>query len=41
MKKSTVCYIIALIAASVMGGACAAYGWYNHKDYVEKTKFEI
>lgn len=41
MKKTTVCYIIALIAASVMGGACAAYGWNSHKDYIEKTKIEI
>ena len=41
MKKTTVWYIIALIAASVMGGACAAYGWNSYEDYIEKTKFEI
>lgn len=41
MKKSTVCYIIAMIAAGVMSGALTAYGWYSHKDYFEKTKIEI
>lgn len=41
MKKTTVLYIIALIAAGVMGGACAAYSWKSHEDYIEKTKFEI
>ena len=41
MKKSTVWCIIALIAAGVMGGACTAYGWNSHKDYIEKTKIEI
>ena len=41
MKKSTVWYIIAMIAAGVMGGAWTAYGWYTHKDYIEKTKIEI
>ena len=41
MKKTTVSYIIALIAARFMGGSCAAYGWYSHKDYIEKTKIEI
>ena len=41
MKKSTVLYIIAMIAAGVMGGACTAYGWKSHEDYIEKTKFEI
>lgn len=41
MKKTTVWYIIAMIAAGVMGGAWTAYGWYSHKDYIEKTKIEI
>ena len=41
MKKTTVLYIIALIAASVMSGVWTAYGWYSHKDYIEKTKIEI
>ena len=41
MKKSTVCYIIAMITAGVMGGAWTAYGWSSHKDYIEKTKIEI
>ena len=41
MKKTTVLYIIALIAAGVLSGSCAAYGWYSHKDYIEKTKIEI
>lgn len=41
MKRTTVCYIIAMIAAGVMGGAWTAYGWYTHEDYIEKTKIEI
>ena len=41
MKKSTVWYIIGMIAAGVMGGAWTSYGWYSHKDYIEKTKIEI
>ena len=41
MKKSTVWYIIAMIAAGVMSGALTAYGRYSHEDYVEKTKIEI
>ena len=41
MKKTTVLYIIALIAAGVLSGTCAAYGWKSHEDYIEKTKFEI
>ena len=41
MKKTTVLYIIAMIAAGVMGGAWTACGWYSHKDYIEKTKIEI
>ena len=41
MKKTTVLYIIAMIAAGIMGGACTAYGWTSHEDYIEKTKFEI
>ena len=41
MKKTTVSYIIAMIAAGVMGGAWTAYGRYSHKDYIEKTKIEI
>lgn len=41
MKKTTVSFIIALIAAGVMSGALTAYGRYSHEDYIEKTKFEI
>lgn len=41
MKKSTVWNIVALIAAGIVGGAYYACGWYNHMEYVEKTKFEI
>ena len=41
MKKTTVLYIIAMIAAGVMGGACTAYGWKSHEDYIEMTKIEI
>ena len=41
MKKSTVWYIIALIASGVMGGAWTGYGMYKQKEYIEKTKFEI
>lgn len=41
MKKTTVLYIIAMIAAGVMGGAWTAYGWYSHEDYNEKMKIEI
>ena len=41
MKKTTVLYIIALIAASVMGGAWTGYGMYKEKEYIEKIKNEI
>ena len=41
MKKTTVWYIIAIIAAGITGGACTAYGWNSHKDYIEKTKIDI
>ena len=41
MKRTTVWYIIAIIAAGITGGAWTAYGWYSHKDYIEKTKIEI
>ena len=41
MKKTTVSFIIALIAAGVMGGAWTGYGMYKEKEYIEKTKFEI
>ena len=41
MKRTTVWYIIAIIAAGITGGAWTAYGWNSHKDYIEKTKIEI
>ena len=41
MKKSTVLYIIALIGAGLMGGACTAYGWYKYDESIKDTKFEI
>lgn len=41
MKKTTVLYIIAMIASGVMGGAWTAYGMYKQKEYIEKTKIEI
>ena len=41
MKRTTVWYIIAIIAAGITGGASTAYGWNSHKDYIEKTKIEI
>ena len=41
MKKTTVSFIIALIAAGVMGGAWTGYGMYKEKEYIEKMKFEI
>lgn len=41
MKKTTVLYIIAIIAAGITGGACTAYGWKSHEEYIEKTKIEV
>lgn len=38
MKKTTVLFIITLIAAGVLSGSCTAYGWHSHEEYVEKTK---
>ena len=38
MKKTTILYIIALIAAGITSGACTAYGWHSHEEYVEKMK---
>lgn len=38
MKKTTILYIIALIAAGIMSGACTAYGWHSHEERVEKMK---
>ena len=38
MKKSTVEYIIALLAFGIGGGMLTAYGWDKHVEYVEKTK---
>ncbi len=38
MKKSTVCSIVATIAAFVLSGATFCCGWHSHEEYVEKTK---